>query len=108
MKFPINKTLKTGQTFIIERTNPTDAADVKIYLETCAAESDNLSFGPGERNLSLEEERKFLESLTGLNFGIKATIDSGFVALLTVHRSPNRPRLHHIGEFEKNRTKSSR
>ncbi|MDD2363510.1 MAG: GNAT family N-acetyltransferase [Eubacteriales bacterium] len=49
--------------FIIREARPEDAADLLEYLRQIGSETHNLTFGPEGIPFSVEEERRFLESM---------------------------------------------
>lgn len=98
--FPLVHTLKSGEELIIREAVPDDAARLVSYIHTVSVETDFLTFGKGDFNVSVPEERKILEeSLKAKNkVFLVAEIDGEVAGLLTVGASP-RPRLKHIGDF---------
>jgi RimJ/RimL family protein N-acetyltransferase len=94
--FPLKNNLRLN----LRRAEPRDAENVLAFLNQVAGESENITFGPGEFELSVEEERKFLkqaaESLTSLY--VIAEI-SGEIAGTLTFSTGKRPRLRHAGEF---------
>ena len=57
-----NIKLRNDATLTIREAQKEDAADVLQYVEKMAGETDFLTFGQGEFNVSLEDEEKFLET----------------------------------------------
>jgi RimJ/RimL family protein N-acetyltransferase len=92
--------LKNNLRLTLRRAGPNDAEEVLAFLNQVAGESENITFGPGEFGLDLEQERAFLqqtaESQTSLY--IIAAIAGEIVGTLTFS-SGKRPRLQHAGEF---------
>lgn len=92
--------LNHNQVFTIRQASPLDARALLDYVEAISGESDFLSFGPGEFELTEAEEervlRRFHEAdnqvyLVGLVDGeIVSTISFG---------AGSRPRTRHSGEF---------
>ncbi|MBA2682534.1 MAG: GNAT family N-acetyltransferase, partial [Ktedonobacteraceae bacterium] len=82
------------------RAEPRDAEQVLAFLDQVAGESENITFGPGEFELSVEEERAFLqksaESPTSLYVIAEIT---GEIAGTLTFNAGKRPRLRHAGEF---------
>ena len=56
---PMEVILKTGETILIREASEADAEALLAYVDTVSGESDNLTFGPGEFNITLEQERQF-------------------------------------------------
>lgn len=80
--------------------SPKDAEPVLAYLEQVAGESENLSAGPGEFGISLEQERVFLQQAQDLptNLYLLAEIEGEIVGTL-IFSAEKRPRVQHRGEF---------
>ncbi len=92
--------LKNGKFCIFRDICPEDAAEMIAYLQAIAEESDNLTFGRGDLELTVEQEqeiiRKTIEAGTGL--WLVAVCDNRIVGGLNLSSS-SRPRLAHAGEF---------
>lgn len=92
--------LKNNLRLNLRGAEPRDAENVLAFLNQVAGESENITFGPGEFELSVEEECKFLqqaaESITSLY--IIAEI-AGEIAGTLTFSTGKRPRLQHAGEF---------
>ena len=92
--------MKNNLWLTLRRAEPNDAEKVVAYLDQVTGESENITFGPGEFGLSVEEERAFLrqtaESPTSLY--LIAEITGEIVGTLSFSTS-KRPRLQHAGEF---------
>jgi RimJ/RimL family protein N-acetyltransferase len=80
--------------------SPKDAEQLLAYLEQVAGESENLTFGPGEFGISLEQERVVLQRAldTPTRLYLLAEIEGEIVGILTFS-ADKRPRIHHSGEF---------
>ena len=46
--------------YIIEKAQPSDAAELLEYLKIIGSESDNLTFGPEGVSFTLDAEKSFL------------------------------------------------
>jgi RimJ/RimL family protein N-acetyltransferase len=92
--------LKNGLELAMRRAVPDDAGRLLEYLEQVAGESENISFGPGEFGLSVEEERDFLQRMADSpnSIYIIGEIDGEIAGSLSFHPG-RRPRLQHAGEF---------
>ena len=55
--------LKDGAELLVREAVPDDAESLLAYVHRASGESDMLTFGPGEFELSVEQERAFLESV---------------------------------------------
>ena len=56
--------LKNGKELTIRNARKEDAAELITYINIVGGESDNLLFGANEFNMTVEQEEKFIESLT--------------------------------------------
>jgi len=97
---PQHTLLKNRLQLVLRRAEPRDAEQLLAYINQVAGESENLTFGPGEFGLSVQEERAFLlhmaESPTSLY--LIAEI-AGEIAGTLTFSTGKRPRLQHAGEF---------
>ena len=59
--------LANGETVEIRHAITTDADELIEYLEKISGESDNLTFGPGEFGMSVEQEENFLDNIISSN-----------------------------------------
>ena len=53
--------LKNNLQLMLRRAEPDDAERVLDFINQVAGESENITFGPGEFKLGVEEERAFLQ-----------------------------------------------
>lgn len=92
--------LKNNNELIIRKSTKEDAEKLINYIQEISQESDFLTFGAGEFNISVEEEEKILENILSSknNLNIIALIDNNIVGNLTF-RGGHRPRIMHTGEF---------
>jgi RimJ/RimL family protein N-acetyltransferase len=93
-------TLKDGRVLRVSDVSPDDATDIVDYVDRVGAETDFLSFGPGEFELTVAREEAFIERfLRGrVNVMMKGVVDGQLIALLSVKRELQ-PRLRHVGEL---------
>src|SRR5690242_8725389 len=100
IEWPQHILLKNQLLLTLRPAEPKDAEQVIAYVEQVAGESENLTFGPGEFGISLEQERVILqqmaEALTSLY--LLAEIEGEIVGTLTFS-AEKRSRLQHGGEF---------
>jgi RimJ/RimL family protein N-acetyltransferase len=93
--------LKNGLELIVRPAGAEDAEQVISFVEQVAGESENVTFGPGEFGISLEDERVFLqqckESVAGLLY-LVAEINGEIAGTLSFSAG-KRPRTQHAGEF---------
>lgn len=92
--------LKNDLSLILRRAEPDDAERVLAYVNQIAGESENVTFGPGEFELSVEEERAVLKRIatTPNSLYMLAEIADEIVGTLNFNAG-KRPRLQHAGEF---------
>ncbi len=95
-----NISIKNDLQLVIREAKIEDAATIIDYVNIIAGESENISFGPGEFKMTVEEEEKFIESTSKSknNTFVVAFIGNEMVSLADVH-SGNRPRIRHSGEL---------
>ena len=55
-------TLKSGETLILREPDAEDAEAIIEYLNIIGGETDNLLFGRGELNLTVEQEAEYIKS----------------------------------------------
>lgn len=94
------RTLKNGETLHLRNVKLEDAARIISFVKAVGAETDFLTFGPGEFNKTVAEEEVIISAhLAAPNrIFIAATIDDEIVGILNVNASA-KPRLQHNGEF---------
>ncbi|WP_457558903.1 N-acetyltransferase family protein [Candidatus Harpocratesius sp.] len=92
--------IRNGKTLIIRPAISDDAKAILDYINQIAGESDNLTFGPGEFDKTIDDERKFISkiNITQNNIFVVALIDNEIVALADIHCG-NRPRTKHTGNL---------
>ncbi len=97
---PLEVILKTGETILIREASEADAEALLAYVDTVSGESDNLTFGPGEFNITLEQERQFLTSFQQQENSIYliALLDGEIIGSLSFGGG-QRKRTAHTGEF---------
>ena len=92
--------IKNGLKLTIREAEKKDAASIIDYVNMIAGESENITFGPGEFIMTVEEEEKFIESSSKSdnNTFIVGCIGDEVVALADVSAG-KRPRIKHSGEL---------
>ena len=92
--------LNNGRVLLIREATSEDARAVLEYVENSSGESDFLSFGPGEFDLTETEEAQVLRTYhdSDNQFYILGLIDMTIVASLSFSGG-RRPRNRHSGEF---------
>ena len=92
--------LDDHRNYQIREAQLTDAKHLLQYLDAIAYESNFLSFGPNELQISIEEEVNIIKKSKSRSncLYIVAEFENRIVGVLTVKGSV-RPRLVHIGEF---------
>src|ERR1022692_2680473 len=90
--------LKNNLQLTLRPAQPSDAENLLVYFEQVSGESDNITFGPGEFGLSVQEEREILqqhaEKLTSIY--LIAEI-SGEIAGVLTFNTGKRSRFQHGG-----------
>lgn len=96
----LEKHLPNGQTLILREAQVQDASQMVDYIHTLSMETDFLTFGPGEINLTVEEEEKIIQSKVQSEnqLNLCAFIEGKLAGNLSFI-SPTRPRVSHTGEF---------
>jgi RimJ/RimL family protein N-acetyltransferase len=92
--------LKDGRKIIIREASKTDAASMLSYIDIICKETDNLTFGEGEFELTIEEEENVIESKSKADNALflVAEINGEIVGNLSFSAGM-RKRLRHVGEF---------
>ncbi len=92
--------LKNGQELVIREGEIADAAMCLEYIEKVSAQSNFLTFGPGEFGLSLEEEMDVIDKKKTRDneLFLLGLVDNQLVSQMTVNSS-QRARLRHAVEF---------
>jgi RimJ/RimL family protein N-acetyltransferase len=92
--------LPNGERVEIRPARWTDASELIEYLERISDESDNLTFGPGEFGITVEQEEDFLDNISKQNNAIYivAHNEEKIVGSLSF-TGGSRPRIAHTGEF---------
>jgi RimJ/RimL family protein N-acetyltransferase len=92
--------LRDGRVLTIGLMDERDAEEVVAYIDRVGGETEFLTFGPGEYDLTVAQEEEFLRRLQGgrFNFLLKGVLDGQIVSTASIHRQ-NRPRLRHVGEL---------
>lgn len=92
--------LKDGREYVIRNAIPEDASNLIKYLNSIAAESDNLTFGPGELTITVGIETKIIENAISSNnqYFVVAELDGLIIGNLNFSAGI-KPRIAHIGEF---------
>ena len=92
--------LANGETVEIRPGRMSDARELIEYLEKISAESDNLTFGPGEFGISVEQEESFLDNISRKDNAIYLVSFIGEKIVGGLNFSGgSRPRIAHTGEF---------
>ena len=93
-------TLRSGRTLLIREASPHDAPELLAYVEAVSSESDFLTFGPGEFELTVDEEETVLIRFHEADNRIYLVgqVDGAIVSTLNFGAG-SRPRTRHSGEF---------
>ena len=92
--------LRNGETLIIRRAIRGDAPNLIDYMGKIGGESDFLTFGEGELDITVKKEEAIIESFIGVDnkLFIVAEMDNKIVGNLT-YVGGHRSRTKHTGEF---------
>ena len=92
--------LKNGQTCILRQPQEDDAQNILDYLNYVCSETDFLTFGHGEMNFTLEEEKKYINDHLELDNKILiiAEVNRTIVGMSGFTGGKTK-RIFHIGEF---------
>ncbi len=92
--------LKNGKTLLIRNGLPKDALASVEFVDKVAAETINLTFGPGDLNLTEESQIKFFNKhLEEENLLALLAFVDGMVVCQMNFTPQSRPRRRHVGEF---------
>jgi RimJ/RimL family protein N-acetyltransferase len=92
--------LKDGRDVLIREAEGSDSRQVLDYLEVVSAETDFLTFAPGEFGLSENQESEYLENCRSTNscLYLLAFIEENLVGVLS-YSAGKRSRVRHTGEL---------
>lgn len=95
-----NVILKDGRTLIIRKAEKSDAKKMVEYISHIGGESDNLTFGANEFELTVEKEELIIDTTNIRDNAIMMVgeIDGDIVSLINLNCG-TRPRTRHVGEF---------
>lgn len=93
-------TLKDGREVLIRKAVKSDASKIIQYVTAVGGESDNLTYGINEFDITEEKEEQIIESINSRDNSIMmlAEIDGEIVSMLFISCG-TRPRTRHAGEF---------
>ena len=93
-------TIKDNLELTIREAEPKDAATILHHLNIIAGESDNVTFGPGEFTMTVEEEETHITNVSKSdnNTFILGFIGEELVSIADVDAG-KRPRIQHSGEL---------
>jgi RimJ/RimL family protein N-acetyltransferase len=92
--------LKNGNLVVIRKASKSDTKAMLEYINKISKESDFLTFGEGEFDKTLEQEKNFIENISKQNNAlfIIAEVEGKIVGNLNFSGGA-RPRISHTGEF---------
>ncbi len=93
-------TLKNALQLTLRHGGADDAEALLAYINQIAGESENVTFGPGEFEMSVEDERTYLQQIIASpsSLYLIAEIEDEIAGTLSF-TTGKRPRMHHAGEF---------
>lgn len=102
MEEVLNKeiTLKNASALTIRKVTPADAGNIVAYMDHVGGESDNLTFGPGELNMTVLKETEFIENIhkDGRSLMLAGLI-AGEIASVATLKCHERKRVRHNAYF---------
>ena len=92
--------LKNGKTLVLREANINDAEGMLRYLNVVGGESDNLLFGENEFQLTVEQEKGYIETMRENDNALMAIgVINGEVISIAQVAAPPRKRIAHNGEL---------
>jgi ribosomal protein S18 acetylase RimI-like enzyme len=92
--------LKNGLTLTVRNVTPDDAESVVAYMDAVGGESNNLTFGAGELEITAEKEREIID---GVHRDGRSVMLAGYIGweLTSVSslKCLERPRVRHNSDF---------
>lgn len=85
---------------MLREADKIDAANMLVYVNKICLESDNLTFGEGEFEISFEQEEEFIETISKQKNGLFLVVElNGDIIGNLSFIGGKRPRTSHTGEF---------
>lgn len=92
--------LRDGREVTIRKAERPDAPRMVEYLSVIGGESDNLTFGLNELEITIEKEEMIIESINSRDNSIMIIAEiNGEIASMLSMNCGTRPRTSHVGEF---------
>lgn len=85
---------------VVREAHDEDAENIINYINTIAGESDNITFGSGEFNITLDDEKSLISRISEIENSIMliATINNEIVSVSNFSAG-KRPRNYHVGSL---------
>lgn len=98
--FPRQFALANGQNLLIRQARPTDAGATIACLNQAGGQTDFLTFGANEFDVSISREQEFIKWChdTSNALMLLAEVEGQLAGLLTLEGNP-RPRLYHVADL---------
>jgi RimJ/RimL family protein N-acetyltransferase len=92
--------LKNGEKIVVRKAIQSDAKDLVDYLAQIAGESNNLTFGAGELNVTVSQEEEMIQKVTDADNKLFLVVlkDEKIIGNLSF-MGGNRPRTRHMGDL---------
>ena len=92
--------LNDERNFVIRKALPSDAQAIIDYTNAVSGESDNLTFGPGEFEITYDQEMEFIEKVaqSDNSMMLLGLCENQIVSVLNLSGMA-RPRVHHFAEI---------
>lgn len=92
--------LKTGELLRISDATPDDAEEVIAFVNAISTESENITFGPGEFDITIQQERVHFQKIANTDNAIFIVGKIGNeVVSICDFTGGKRPRIKHTGEL---------
>ncbi len=97
---PRDVRLNDGGSLLIREASSADAAALLVHVEAVSGESDFLTMGPGDFELTVEQEEEFLATSRASPTSLYAVaVMDGAIVGSTFVASGKRPRIRHVAEL---------
>lgn len=92
--------LKNGEKIVIRKALQSDAKDLVDYIHKIAGESNNLTFGEGEFNVTISQEEEMIQNVSEADNKLFLVVlkDEKIIGNLSF-MGGNRPRTRHMGDL---------
>lgn len=93
-------TLKNNLQLTLREAEPRDAEKILAFMEQTSGESENITRGPGDLDISVEWERNYLQECANSPTSLYLLAEiAGDLAGILSFGTGKRPRILHVGDF---------